>query len=96
MLASHNNDFSYHENLDYIFFDIIKEHKSDFLRLTEVKIYFDNELRIIDRKLYQKIFGNAFAHSLDPTSQNKGIEVQIQKIKGFQFSFLLRTEDRVI
>ena len=48
------------ENQDYVFFDLIKEHKSNFIRLTEVKIYFDNDTINIDKRKYQRVFGNAY------------------------------------
>ena len=51
------------DNQDYIFFDLIKEFKSDFIRLTEVKIYFDNDTINIDKKTYQKVLGNTYTNT---------------------------------
>jgi hypothetical protein len=56
---------------EYVFFDLIKEFKDSFLRLTEVKIFFDNEMRNIDRKLYQKTFGINQYQYIEPGDQSK-------------------------
>lgn len=55
LVGKQNFDFVSNE---YIFFDLIKANRENFIRLTEIKIYYDMETILIEKKAYQKMFGN--------------------------------------
>ena len=42
---------------DLKFFDLIKANRESFVRLTELKIYYDMESIFIEKESYQKFFG---------------------------------------
>lgn len=42
----------------YAFFDLIKEKRETFIRMTEIRVYYVNEPVRISKKLYAKVKGS--------------------------------------
>ena len=72
---------------DLKFFDLIKANRESFVRLTELKIYYDMETIFIEKDSYEHIFGKLNSFNDFGQKEKKCLEKYLETLKGIQFSY---------
>ena len=67
---------------DLKFFDLIKTNRENFVRLTEIKIYYGMEDIFIEKESYQKIFGKINSFNDFGQKEKTCFEKNLETLKG--------------
>lgn len=85
-----------HSKTDYKFFNLIKKFREDFVRLSEIKVFYMIEPIHVDQKHYERLYGPVQEGHYKAIKDSNKIEIKVEIIKGLFFKFKRREANKII
>ena len=85
-----------HSKTDYKFFDLIKKYREDFVRLSEIKIFYMIEPIHVEKRLYERLYGPVQEGHYKTIKDSHKIEIKVEIIKGLFFKFKKRELNTIV